>query len=74
MKSAAQSYKLERETRLEPSPQPFDLKGLSASAVWTTDAIMDLFKEPGNPLANFFFYVCPPGPALFSAAPAIATE
>lgn len=69
MITAARSYKLERETRLEPSLQPFDLKGFSASAVWTTDAIMDLFEESGKPLANFFFQVL-----LASAHPSSRTQ
>jgi hypothetical protein len=46
---------LERETRLEPSLQPFDLKGFSAITALAADAIMDLFDEPDNPYPQFFF-------------------
>ncbi|MFI8746628.1 hypothetical protein ACIGKL_15880 [Pseudomonas sp. NPDC077186] len=51
----ATRVKLERETRLEPSLQPFDLKGFSAITALAADAIMDLFDEPGNPCQQFFF-------------------
>jgi hypothetical protein len=40
---------LERETRLESSLQPFDLKGFSATTALAADAIMDLFEVLGNP-------------------------
>jgi hypothetical protein len=51
----ATRVKLERETRLEPSLQPFDLKGFSAITALAADAIMDLFDEPDNPYPQFFF-------------------